>query len=160
MWHMVCSMWIKGECEGSTTWWFINLTNVSWLSRCMSCTWLHSRTLYLLQTSNRIFCMSSGDLLFKKLRSYVLSEAQLVEHGYPRADFEKPGHAVIHWAGYDKPPENKGRCLHHSRHGCGGQSEVVMLTLHHTLLLIPDCYAVCVTTNYITGACMNPFSLL
>ncbi|XP_067936548.1 RNA exonuclease 1 homolog isoform X2 [Watersipora subatra] len=49
-----------------------------------------------------------GDLLFKKLRSYVLSENQLVEQGYPRPAQGKAGHADIQWTHYDKIPEMKG----------------------------------------------------
>ena len=50
----------------------------------------------------------SGDLLFKKLRSYVLTETQLVDNGYPRPAPGKPGQAVVKWSHYDKIPETKG----------------------------------------------------
>lgn len=53
------------------------------------------------------YTSGSGDLLFKKLRSYILTEAQLVEHGFPRADSTKPGHAIIKWSHYDKLPQIK-----------------------------------------------------
>ena len=47
-------------------------------------------------------------MLFKKLRSYVLTETQLVDNGYPRPAPGKPGQAVVKWSHYDKIPETKG----------------------------------------------------
>ena len=55
-----------------------------------------------------VTCLVSGDLLFKKLRSYVLTETQLVDNGYPRPAPGKPGQAVVKWSHYDKILETKG----------------------------------------------------
>lgn len=52
--------------------------------------------------------MIAGDLLFKKLRAYLLTPALLEEHGFPRPDKDNPGHAIIRWTAYDKIPQNKG----------------------------------------------------
>ena len=38
-----------------------------------------------------------------------MTEAQLVEHGYPRPDPTKAGRAIIQWSSYDKIPQNKGK---------------------------------------------------
>lgn len=36
-----------------------------------------------------------------------MTEAQLVEHGFPRPDPARPGQAIVQWSSYDKQPENK-----------------------------------------------------
>lgn len=42
------------------------------------------------------FCLSAGASLYRKLKVYLMTEAQLQEHGYPRSNPEAPGRAVLH----------------------------------------------------------------
>ncbi|XP_072537427.1 RNA exonuclease 1 homolog [Salminus brasiliensis] len=44
-----------------------------------------------------------GAVLYRKLKEYVLTEEQLQEHGYPRPNPERLGHAII----YNLPEKNK-----------------------------------------------------
>lgn len=50
--------------------------------------------------NNRATCgrfrLSSGATLYRKLKAYLLTEEQLQEHGYPRANPEAPGRAVLY----------------------------------------------------------------
>uniref|UniRef100_A0A8C6NYU4 REX1, RNA exonuclease 1 homolog n=1 Tax=Nothobranchius furzeri TaxID=105023 RepID=A0A8C6NYU4_NOTFU len=44
----------------------------------------------------RCFCLPVGVVLYRKLKSYLMTEEQLQEHGYPRSDPEVSGRAIIH----------------------------------------------------------------
>lgn len=43
-----------------------------------------------------LFCLTVGATLYRKLMTYLMTEEQLQEHGYPRTSPEAAGKAVIY----------------------------------------------------------------
>lgn len=43
-----------------------------------------------------LLCVPAGATLYRKLRTYLMTEEQLQEHGYPRTNPEATGKAIIY----------------------------------------------------------------
>lgn len=54
-----------------------------------------------------VFCLCLGARLYRKLKVYLMTEDQLQEHGYPRANPEAPGRAVIYNLPEKKPASDR-----------------------------------------------------